>query len=114
MRKFSGSYVPEYAPHFSEQLAGLSPDFVDSIEQKIDALTINPYHNTRFMKGQHKGKRKARLNDSDRLAFVICEECRKLGHDRRYNRCSDCDKTPENTLVIGYIIFGHDYKRGFR
>lgn len=114
MQKFSGSYVAEYAPRFSSQLSELPPETVKFIEQKIDDLTNDPYHNTRFMKGQHRGKRKARLNDSDRLAFIICEECRKLGHDRRYNRCSDCNTTPENMLVIGYIIFGHDYKRGFR
>jgi len=113
MRKFSGSYVPEYVPSFSDQLAELSPKSVKTIEKKIGTLSNDPYHNTKFMKGQHKGKRKARLNDSDRLAFVICEECRKLGHDKRYNKCSDCHKTPKNTIVIAYLIFGHDYKRGF-
>jgi hypothetical protein len=113
MRKFLGNYVPEYAPSFSEQLVGMPPKFIESVKKKIEALSNDPYHNTRFMKGQHKGKRKARLNDSDRLVFVICEECRELGH-WRYNRCRDCATTPENTLVIAYIIFGHDYKRGFR
>jgi len=114
MRKYLGHYVAEYAPHFDDQLVGLSSDFVKEIKEKIEALCNNPFHNTRFMKGQHKGKRKARLNKSDRLVFVICEECRELGHDKRYNKCSDCHKTPENTIVIAYIIFGHDYQRGFR
>ena len=114
MRKYLGNYVPEYAPHFKKQLAGLSSNFVKTIKKKIEALVDDPYHNTRFMKGQqHKGKRKARLNDSDRLVFVICEECRHERHTH-YNRCNDCHKTPENTLVIAYIIFGHDYKQGFR
>jgi len=109
MRKYLGNYVPEYAPRFSDQIARLPAKFVTNIKEKIESLRDDPWHNTKFMKGQHKGRRKARLNDSDRLAFVICEECRELGHDRRYNRCRDCHKTPENTLVIAYLISGHDY-----
>lgn len=109
MRKYSGNYVPIYAPTFKKQLAGLSPDFVGDIKEKIADLSDDPYHNTEFMKGQHRGRRKARLNDADRLAFVICKECREQKHNVLYNRCSDCAETPENTIVIAYLILGHDY-----
>jgi hypothetical protein len=108
MRKYLGNYVPTYAPKFQEQLEQLDPKFVKRIEAKIDNLREDPWHNTKFMKGHHRFRRKARLNDADRLAFVICEECRELHHDQ-YNRCSDCAETPENSLVIAYLIFGHDY-----
>lgn len=109
MRKFLGNYVPVYAPTFLEQKNRLNSTMVKLVETKIANLRDDPFHNTRFMKGQHRGRRKARLNDSDRLAFVICEECRELGHDVRYNRCSDCADTLENTIVIAYLILGHNY-----
>jgi hypothetical protein len=109
MRKYLGNYVDTYAPKFKEQLSQQNPEFVAEIKAKIADLREDPYHNTQLMKGQHKGKRKARLNSSDRLAFVICEECKHEGFIK-YNRCSDCKQTPENTIVIAYLILGHDYK----
>lgn len=108
MRKYLGNYVDTFTPKFQGQLVGLAPDFVAQIKAKIANLRDDPYHNTKFMKGQHRYRRKARLNDADRLAFVICEECRELGHTR-YNACSDCGTTPENTIVIALLILGHDY-----
>ena len=72
-------------------------------------MTNEPYHNTKFMKCQQKYRRKARLNGADRLAFAIREECRELGHTQ-YNHCSDCATAPENTIVIAYLILGHDYE----
>jgi hypothetical protein len=109
MRKYLGNYVDTYAPTFDRRLAQQRPEFVAQIKAKIADLTEDPYHNTKLMKGQYRGKREARLNDSDRLVFVICEECRHEGF-RKYNQCNDCGNTPENTLVIAYLILGHDYK----
>jgi hypothetical protein len=108
MRKYLGSYVPTYAPKFKQQIATLDIQFVNQIKSKISNLIDDPYHNTEFGKGQHRGRRKARLNKSDRLIFVICEECRALKHTR-FNGCSDCSTTPENTIVIAYLILGHEY-----
>lgn len=108
MRKFLGNYVPSYTPTFDDQMSTISKSLRQQVLDKIENLKNDPYHNTKFMKGQHKYRRKARLNDADRLAFVICEECRELGHTR-YNRCSDCATTPDNTIVIAYLILGHDY-----
>lgn len=107
-----GKYVPSYTPKFSEQLSTQNPLLVNQVKAKIDSLLQDPFHNTKFMKGQHKYRRKARLNDSDRLAFVICEECREFGYTR-FNGCSDCEKTPENTVVFAYLILGHDYDDGY-
>jgi hypothetical protein len=109
MRKYLGNYVDTYSPKFKKQLNGLDPAFIAQIKAKIADLRNDPYHNTEFMKGQHRGRRKARLNGADRLAFVICEECHELGHDVRYNRCGDCADTPDNTLVIAYLILEHEY-----
>jgi len=108
MRKYLGSYNPVYTPTFQSQLLGLSPSMKQRVEEKIEDLIADPWHNTEFLKGQYRGKRKVWLTRSDRLVFVICEECRELGHTV-YNLCTDCDVTPENTLVIAYIIFAHRY-----
>ncbi len=108
MRKFLGNYKPIYAPKFQRQIRGLAQEMRDAIEERIDTLIDDPWHNTRFLKGQYRGKRRMWLNRVDRLVFVICEECRELDHII-YNQCSDCDTTPENALVIGFIIFEHKY-----
>lgn len=108
MRKFLGNYNPIYTRKFDEQINGVSKDYRQMVENKIEDLIADPWHNTRFLKGQYRGKRKLRLTRKDRLVFVICEECRELNHTI-YNKCNDCDSTPEDTLVIGFIIFGHRY-----
>jgi mRNA-degrading endonuclease RelE of RelBE toxin-antitoxin system len=108
MRKYSGKYTPVYTPTFRDQLAGMQADYKKRVEAKIDSLSVDPYHNTKFMKYPHQGRRKARITDADRLAFVICEECRRLGNEK-YNLCSDCNDADEKALVIAYMIFGHDY-----
>ena len=104
-----GSYNPVYTRTFEKQLRGLGERFREKIEEKIQDLVSNPWHNTQFLKGQYRGKRKLRLNSRDRLVFVICEECRELNH-MKYNQCEDCETTPENTIKIAFIIFGHKYE----
>jgi hypothetical protein len=110
MRKFLGNYQPFYTKIARDQINGLDPKSRDRVQERVNDLIADPWHNTEFLKGQYRGKRKIRLNDVDRLVFVICEECRELGH-YRYNKCSDCDDTPENTLVIASLILEHDYRR---
>jgi len=108
MRKFLGNYSPLYTPTAQEQIEGLNPSDKARLKERIDSLIADPWHNTEFLKGQYRGKRKIRLNRLDRLVFVICEECRELNHFI-YNQCNDCKDIPENTIVIGFIIFGHKY-----
>lgn len=108
MRKFLGNYNPVYTKTFEKQINELHPKFRKQIEQHIQDLVIDPWHNTKFLKAQYRGKRRLWLNRSDRLVFVICEECRELDHFI-YNQCEDCESIPENTLKVGFIIFGHKY-----
>ena len=108
MRKFLGNYNPVYTKTFRKQIAGVNPEFRTRIEDRIQDLIADPWHNTKFLKGQYRGKRKLRLSRSDRLIFVICEECRELGHII-YNQCEDCNSISENTLKIGFLILGHRY-----
>jgi len=108
MRKFLGNYNPIYTKTFKKQVKKLDSTFRRQIEERIRDLIADPWHNTQFLRGQYRGKRKLRLNRTDRLVFVICEECRELGHFV-YNQCEHCDETPENTIIIAFIIFGHKY-----
>ena len=109
MRKYLGNYVDTYLPEFKRELAGLNPEYSRLVNAKIQDLKQDPWHNTELMKGQWKGRRKVRLNDSDRLVFIICEECVDDSFQRIF-RCSDCNRTSENTLIFTNIIYGHDYK----
>lgn len=108
MRKFLGDYQPFYTRMARDQINGLDAKSKARVQERINDLVVDPWHNTEFLKGQYKGKRKIWLNDADRLVFVICEECRELDH-YKFNLCSDCDDTAENTLVIASLIFGHEY-----
>jgi hypothetical protein len=113
MRKFLGNYNDTYLPKFSAELAGLKTDYRQLVDAKIQCLKQDPWHNTVLMKGQYKGRRKIRINDSDRLVFIICEECVEDGFQKIF-RCGDCDQTPENTLIFTGIILEHDYKGNTR
>ncbi len=113
MRKFLGNYTDIYLPKFKEEFVELEPNYRRLVEDKITALKQDPWHNSELMKGQYKGRRKIRINDSDRLVFVICEECVENGFQKLF-RCSDCRETPENTLIFTNIIFEHDYKGNTR
>jgi Txe/YoeB family toxin of Txe-Axe toxin-antitoxin module len=108
MRQFLGNYNPFYTETVKEQIKGLDARSRGRVEERIKDLIADPWHNTEFLKAQYRGKRKLRLNYTDRLVFVICEECRELRHFV-YNKCRDCDETAENTIVIAFIIFGHEY-----
>lgn len=108
MRKFLGNYRPFYTRIARDQINGLDVRGRARVQERINDLIADPWRNTEFLKGQYRGKRKIHLNDSDRLVFVICEECRELDH-YKFNRCSDCDDTPENTLVVASLILGHEY-----
>ena len=109
MRQYLGNYIPFYTPKFEKQIKKMGKDYKERVKSRIEGLIQDPWHNTEFAKGQHRGKRKIRINRTDRLLFIICEECMALGH-KIYQRCSsECDNIPEKALIIGYLVTGHDY-----
>jgi len=59
-------------------LQGLRGSYLERTEEKIQDSANDPWHNTQFLKGQHRGKRELRLNRTDRLVFVICEDAKNL------------------------------------
>ena len=88
---------------FDEIFKSFSPDIQKEISDKLVELSHNPKHNTPFLKGLLKGKRKLRRGKI-RLEFAICEECRRLEHEK-YNKCADCEQMRDNTIKmikVGY------------
>jgi hypothetical protein len=77
------------------------------IRDEVQAILVDPYRNVKFGNGIYRGKREWRVN-SDRILFVVCEQCRKLGH-QKYNLCSDCENTPDKTVVFAVIVESHNY-----
>lgn len=109
MTKSSIKYEPFYTETFKEQMEGISNKLMKTVEKRIQDILLDPYHYRDFGKGPpYRGKKKVRLNKKDRLFFVVCEECRQLRH-KLYNLCSDCDETPDNTVIFAFILFDHNY-----
>jgi hypothetical protein len=113
MRKYLGTYVDIYLQSFYSDLKGQTNEYCQLVNSKIQDLKHDPYRNSELMKGPHKGRRKVRINNSDRLVFIICEECRECGFHTIF-RCSDCKTTSECTLIFSNILLGHDYKGSTR
>lgn len=103
-------YQSSCVPTFEGQLAAIERrDKIRGlrIRKKMSEILANPYGNIDFGKGQWRGKRKERAG-TDRLIFVVCKQCRELKHFE-FNLCSDCEKTPDETVVWVTIIEGHKY-----
>ena len=110
MTKSSPTYKDKYTPLFEKQLKKLkkkSPVRTRRIEGAIQEILNGPYQRIDFGKGLWQGKRKRRVGD-DRITFVVCKQCRDLGH-QMFNQCSDCDDTPDETVIFVSIIDSHKY-----
>ena len=84
-----------------------SPVRAKRIESAIQEVLNGPYGDMDFGKALWRGKRKKRVGD-DRITFVVCKQCRDLGH-QGFNQCSDCDDTPDETVIFVSIIESHKY-----
>ena len=110
MNKPSRTYKDKYTPTFEKQLRKLkkkSPVRAKRIKGKIQEILNVPYLHIDFGKGLWQGKRKERVGD-DRITFVVCKQCRKLGH-QVYNQCRDCNDTSDETVIFVSIIEDHKY-----
>jgi len=104
-------YRSSFARTFEGQLAVIErKDKIrgSRIREKMNEILASPYDNVEFGKGQWRGKRKERTG-TDRLIFVVCKQCRELKHLGKYNVCSDCGKTADETVVWVEIIDDHKY-----
>lgn len=101
-------YEPRYTKRFEKSFKKNVPNNLKQrIEDGINKLLEDPYHNTEFGKGLWRGKRKLRVGDY-RIAFIICEECQKLDH-KVMNRCGEENHQPSFLMVVDLIV-GHDYE----
>lgn len=110
MNKYSLTYNDKYTPLFEKQFKKLqkkSPVRAKRIKDTIQEILRSPYQNIDFGKGLWRGKRKYRVGD-DRITFVVCKQCRDLGHEA-FNQCNNCDDTPDETVIFVSIIEGHKY-----
>ena len=91
-------------------------DELDKVQRERVVKTINrelserPTHNTKFLKGEFAGKRVLRIGDI-RVVFIICSECRNLGHKDRYNSqiCKDCEQKDDIINLIDIDFRGDVY-----
>jgi hypothetical protein len=77
----------------------------EAIKKAYRQLSEDPFHNTMFLKGPLRGKRKKKfMGEKLRIEFAICKECRKLGH-KDLNKCVDCEYIPDNSVKIFDIFY---------
>lgn len=95
---------------FCKQLVKKNNDEYTILKDRFHGLLDNPYHNTGFLKGVLRGKRSDR-NGKTRFVFAVCEECRKLGH-QKINRCLKCEENPDKTIIFFTLDWrGKAYKK---
>lgn len=80
---------------------------MEHIRDETQAILVDPYRNIKFGKAIYRGKREWKV-DGDRILFVVCKQCRKLGH-QKYNLCGDCESTADETVVFASIVESHNY-----
>lgn len=106
MKKFSGNYECIYSSTFDKNLRKLKKKekvAYHAIKKAIDKLRADPYHNTKLLHGDLKGKRNIYVGKGGlRILFAVCEECRKTGC-QGLNGCADCHNYPPNTIFFFFF-----------
>jgi len=111
MNKFSAPFEAKYNRYFEKQLAKLrkrDKTRAERILKRTQEICATPYDvDTRFAKGEYRGKREGRAGD-DRFLFVVCKQCRELGH-MSMNGCPVCSEIKDETVIFVMMIEGHKY-----
>ncbi|TSA43391.1 hypothetical protein D4R54_00915 [archaeon] len=103
-------YQSSFTPTFDKQLTTIErKDKIrgSRIRKKMSGILANPYEGISFATGIYRGRREDRAG-KDRLIFVVCKQCRDEKHVK-FNMCSDCHKTVDETVVWVMIIEDHKY-----
>ncbi|MCJ7506159.1 hypothetical protein MUP05_06800 [Candidatus Bathyarchaeota archaeon] len=111
MSKSSVLYDAEYSTVFEKQIHNLErKDKIraKNIRKEIEDIRADPFRKIDFGKGHYRVKRKRRVGD-DRIIFVVCKQCRQLGHTA-INGCPKCSGIKDETVVFAEIIDGHKYR----
>ena len=95
-------YKEFYTKEFPKRLKKFR-HFRNLIENKINLLLHDPYHNCKseLLLGELKGLRSARITQSLRIIFAVCEEC----HRRRWQKLVGCSTVLCQTFGAKTVIF---------
>jgi len=64
-------------------------------------------HRSEHLKAQYGGIRKTSFGRY-RIYFIICDECRIFGHDKKYGRCEKCPREKDLINLIDVKEFRKD------
>lgn len=96
-------YKPYFKDHFAGSLRKLTKRntiLKKRVESKIKDMLNDPYHNSKELVGQFKGKRTIYVGKAGyRIVYVICEECRIKSY-QRFNQCIDCNKKEKEAIIF--------------
>jgi hypothetical protein len=68
------------------------------IPKALDEIRLDPYSTSKRLEGSLHTKRSMR-EGSFRIIFIICEECRKLSHQKE-NGCTFCEQMSDKTVIF--------------
>lgn len=106
MKKSSGNYECIYSSTFVKRLKKLEKKekvTYHAIEKAIGKLRIDPYHNTKPLHGDLKGKRNIYVGKGGlRIIFAVCKECKRNGY-QALNGCANCSDYLPNTIFFFFF-----------
>ncbi|MFH1978546.1 MAG: hypothetical protein ABIJ92_04430 [Candidatus Aenigmatarchaeota archaeon] len=75
---------------------------IEKIRERVEYNILKP---DSFLRYEFAGTRKER-RERLRVFYRVCEECRRLGHDKIEGRCHDCPR--EDDIIC--LIWGDDIR----
>jgi len=102
-----GLLNPRFLRRFYKVFSKLSNENKERIQSAVDEILNFPKRNSKFAKGQWRGKRERRVG-SLRIMYTHCSECREERHIS-INNCPDCDSINDDVATFWTIIVGHKF-----
>jgi mRNA-degrading endonuclease RelE of RelBE toxin-antitoxin system len=84
--------------NYCKSLKKKNQKLYERLKDKFYSILEEPFNNSKFLKGEFRGKRSNRTGDA-RFIFAVCKECRELGHTK-FNSCANCDELLDETVVF--------------
>jgi mRNA-degrading endonuclease RelE of RelBE toxin-antitoxin system len=92
---------------FDRTFKKLSRENQKRIQEAVDEILEVPQRNSKSAKAQWKGKLERRVG-ALRIMYSYCKKCREFKH-QIFNRCPDCENTPDETAIFYDIIESHKF-----
>lgn len=100
------TYVARYHPYIKSCLKKY-PNLKERFRKKGNYILKNPFELGEPLKRNLNGLRSFPFAGNFIIIYIICEECRKLDH-QKINKCLKCNEIPENSVI--FLAFGpHDF-----